>query len=49
MMPRITLQNTPDRKGAIARSACFDGHGNILAGTLHLPEAPPPHRSPLSS
>ncbi|MCY4055779.1 MAG: hypothetical protein OXF67_07955 [Cyanobacteria bacterium MAG CAR4_bin_6] len=38
MMPRITLQNTPHRKGAIARSVRFNSHGNSLQGTLHLPE-----------
>ncbi|MCY4236308.1 MAG: hypothetical protein OXE74_08465 [Cyanobacteria bacterium MAG CAR2_bin_4] len=38
MMPRITLQNTPHRKGAIARSVRFNSHGNSLQGALHLPE-----------
>jgi len=39
MMPRVTLQNTPHRKGAIARSVRFNSHGNSLRGALHLPEA----------
>lgn len=38
MTPRITLQNTPNRKGAITRSVSFDSHGNLLQGTLYLPE-----------
>ena len=38
MTPRITLQNTPSRKGAIARSVSFDSHGNLLQGALYLPE-----------
>ena len=39
MTSRITLQNTPNRKGAMARSVSFDSHGNTLQGTLYLPEA----------
>ncbi|MYF21089.1 MAG: alpha/beta hydrolase [Synechococcus sp. SB0677_bin_5] len=39
MTPRITLQNTPSRKGAIARSVSFDSYGNLLQGALYLPEA----------
>ena len=36
--PPITLQNTPNRKGAIARSVSFNSHGNTLQGTLYLPD-----------
>ncbi|MYK85865.1 MAG: lysophospholipase [Synechococcus sp. SB0669_bin_7] len=39
MTSRITLQNTPSRKGAIARSVSFDSYGNLLQGALYLPEA----------
>lgn len=38
MTSRITLQNTPSREGATARSVSFDSHGNLLQGTLYLPE-----------
>lgn len=38
MTSRITLQNTPSRKGAVARSVSFDSHGNLLQGALYLPE-----------
>ena len=38
MTSRITLQNTPNRKGAIARSVSFHSHGNLLQGALYLPE-----------
>lgn len=38
MTPRITLQNTPNRKGVTARSIRFDSGGNLLQGALYLPE-----------
>ncbi|WP_217361270.1 alpha/beta hydrolase [Ruegeria arenilitoris] len=35
---RISLQNTPTRKGVAERAVSFDSNGNTLKGTLYTPE-----------
>ncbi len=37
-MTRITLQNTPARKGVTTRAVSFDNNGTTLRGTLYMPE-----------
>ncbi|MES0823908.1 alpha/beta hydrolase [Ruegeria sp. SCP11] len=37
-MTRITLQNTPERKGVTSRTVRFDSGGNSLVGRLYSPE-----------